>query len=646
MQSTTNNVCNHVVAADLCIGCGLCAGICPTGTLEMRWDAKGLLIPTDRGNCAPKCRMCLEVCPFMSQNKNEDTLANDIFDSNLRRSANVGYYSNCYVGHAEKGYRDRGASGGMASWFMAALLEQGVVDHVVCVRRKADPQCLYEYALLSTPGEVRSASKSAYYPVELSTVIHHILRSEGRYALIGLPCFIKAVRLATTRIPLLKRRLIVMAGLVCGQTKSRMFSSYLVHQMDLDPAQINEVVFRNKLSGNNSNNFEIRAKEFEGRTGSLPWHGVYSNAWTSGMFSPRACSFCDDIFAELADISFMDAWLPKFIADSAGASLVVCRSGLAQLVVSKGIESYALSIESISVERVEESQVPVTEWKRRDLSWRLWLAKEKQNVVPLKRIVLQRPNLWHAGRLLLRESLRRFSLAKWDADCVITKAERHVASKAIQRKLAIYLLYLSVPQWILRAKRLPRWIWRKTGISGRFHFGNKVPKFSRIGVGCQIHDGYFGAPERIAIGNYVYIGPQAYIGGLGGVEIGDGTIIAMRVIIRSSTHRYDGSDLASLPFDDVALLKRVCIGECVWIGDHVLICPGVTIGEGSIVAMGSVVSKDVPPLSVVAGNPARVVKIRDRSRYQKLKAAGKLYWKEREIGRLGTDFEIRAERVL
>ena len=84
----------------------------------------------------------------------------------------------------------------------------------------------------------------------------------------------------------------------------------------------------------------------------------------------------------------------------------------------------------------------------------------------------------------------------------------------------------------------------------------------------------------------------------------------------------------------------------MWIGDHVLICPGVTIGEGSIVAMGSVVSKDVPPLSVVAGNPARVVKIRDRSRYQKLKAAGKLYWKEREIGRLGTDFEIRAERVL
>jgi len=168
-----------------------------------------------------------------------------------------------------------------------------------------------------------------------------------------------------------------------------------------------------------------------------------------------------------------------------------------------------------------------------------------------------------------------------------------------------------------------------------------MPKFGALGVGCQILGGYFGSPKNIRIGDYVYIAPEAYLAGRGGITIGSGTIIAMRVIIRTSNHRYDGTDLSSLPFDDVALLRSVTIGDNVWIGDHVIICPGVTIGEGAVIGMGSVVSKDVPPLSVAAVNPARIVKMRNKDRYEKLKRAGKMYWCERNLGRLTQDREVR-----
>jgi maltose O-acetyltransferase len=78
-----------------------------------------------------------------------------------------------------------------------------------------------------------------------------------------------------------------------------------------------------------------------------------------------------------------------------------------------------------------------------------------------------------------------------------------------------------------------------------------------------------------------------------------------------------------LPYDKVRIKKAVVIEDCVWIGESVCIVPGVTIGEGAIVAMGSVVTRDVPPLAVVGGAPARVIKMRDAEIYWKLKSEGK-----------------------
>lgn len=138
-------------------------------------------------------------------------------------------------------------------------------------------------------------------------------------------------------------------------------------------------------------------------------------------------------------------------------------------------------------------------------------------------------------------------------------------------------------------------------------------------------DCIFGNAQNIHIGNNVYIGERTAIYAQGGCTIKDGAIIADRVDIRTANHHYDGDDLGAIPFDEIVYQQPVVIGENCWIASHVIILPGVTVGEGAVVAAGAVVTKDVPPLAVVGGNPAKVIKYRDAGIYNKLKAEGKQY---------------------
>ena len=80
-------------------------------------------------------------------------------------------------------------------------------------------------------------------------------------------------------------------------------------------------------------------------------------------------------------------------------------------------------------------------------------------------------------------------------------------------------------------------------------------------------------------------------------------------MVLTSNHAYTQSNM--LPYDSEEKLRSVDIGAGCWIGWGAMICPGVSIGDGSVVAMGAVVSKDVPAGAVVGGNPAKVIGYRE-----------------------------------
>lgn len=126
--------------------------------------------------------------------------------------------------------------------------------------------------------------------------------------------------------------------------------------------------------------------------------------------------------------------------------------------------------------------------------------------------------------------------------------------------------------------------------------------------------------------NYIYIGPNAWFSLRGSLFIKKGSILGPRVKIHTSNHFYEG---CMLPYDANYIIKDVIIDENVWIGADVTILPGVHIGEGAIVGAAAVVTKDVPPYSIVGGNPAKVLKYRNIDHYLKLKQKRCFYLQEK-----------------
>lgn len=115
-------------------------------------------------------------------------------------------------------------------------------------------------------------------------------------------------------------------------------------------------------------------------------------------------------------------------------------------------------------------------------------------------------------------------------------------------------------------------------------------------------------PYRISIGDHVSLNEWVYIGGYGGVRIGDGVRIGHRTTILSSSHRYQ--DRQRFIYQQGVIGTMTVVDDDVWIGCSVVILPGVRIGKGSIVAAGAVVTKDVPPYTIVAGVPAKQIGMR------------------------------------
>lgn len=92
-------------------------------------------------------------------------------------------------------------------------------------------------------------------------------------------------------------------------------------------------------------------------------------------------------------------------------------------------------------------------------------------------------------------------------------------------------------------------------------------------------------------------------------------------MIITENHNYEGN---KIPYDETFILKKIIIEDNVWIGNRVTITGNVTIGEGAIIAAGSVVCRDIPKYAIVGGNPAQIIKYRDINHYKKLKSEGKV----------------------
>jgi Acetyltransferase (isoleucine patch superfamily) len=148
-----------------------------------------------------------------------------------------------------------------------------------------------------------------------------------------------------------------------------------------------------------------------------------------------------------------------------------------------------------------------------------------------------------------------------------------------------------------------------------------VRELPNKGRSCSIEgNGRIIDPHLLFLGDHVFIGRNHFIRATGGVHIGSYTHISRNVTLHTANHNTNGD---VLPYDHSLVTKPIHIGNYVWIGMNCSILPGVTIGDGAIIGMGTVVSKSVAPGEIVVGAAQRVVGRRDPARTEELARLGK-----------------------
>jgi acetyltransferase-like isoleucine patch superfamily enzyme len=131
------------------------------------------------------------------------------------------------------------------------------------------------------------------------------------------------------------------------------------------------------------------------------------------------------------------------------------------------------------------------------------------------------------------------------------------------------------------------------------------------------------SPDKLIMGEGSVFHDDTYLETTGGLTIGKYVHIGRGLTIFTTNHNYQSK--IRIPYDEFRIEKPVVIEDFVWIGANVCIVPGVTIEEGAVVGMGSVVVNSIPKCSVVGGNPAEIIGYRSVETFEKLKSEGKYF---------------------
>lgn len=159
--------------------------------------------------------------------------------------------------------------------------------------------------------------------------------------------------------------------------------------------------------------------------------------------------------------------------------------------------------------------------------------------------------------------------------------------KRFESYLLDFLLMCLHVTTYLPSHTLRNLLWRAVGI--------RLGADSTLHTGVRVFD-----PRNIRIGEGTIVGYRTFLDGRAPLEIGNHTDIASEVMIYNQEHDLSAPDFGAVD-------GPVEIGDYVFVGPRAIILPGVTVGDGAVIAAGAVVTKDVPPFVIVGGVPAKKI---------------------------------------
>ena len=187
-------------------------------------------------------------------------------------------------------------------------------------------------------------------------MLWEIRATAGRYAVVGIPCFIKAIHLLRRIDPLIRERVTHTLGLFYGHMKSAAMVESFAWQLDTELRQVRALDYRIKDQNRPANWYRAHLDLQEGETAEQDWWHLADGDWGAGLFQNPACDWCDDVVAETADIAFGDAWVEPYSSDGRGTNVVVVRSRELKDMIERARAEGWLSLETVDAEFIVRTQ--------------------------------------------------------------------------------------------------------------------------------------------------------------------------------------------------------------------------------------------------------------------------------------------------
>lgn len=388
-------------------------------------------------------------CPFSGGSAGEDELGEALFGAQpgIQRSPLLGWHLGTAAMRCTRREDRLGSSaGGVGTWLARKLLESGTVDGVACVGEGGAGGAAFSYQMIRDPAELERCRKSKYYPVELSAIWAELAQAEGRFAVTALPCFAKALRTAAARGLLRREKIHCIIGLFCGHLKTRQFAQYLAQCCGLGAERAQHIDFRRKDPARRACDYSFAAAAADGSAErSIPMAKTMLGNWGLNAFMLKACECCDDVVAELADVSIGDAWMEPFIHDGLGTNLVITRRADLAELLQRGVDAGELAEWPLRPQQIAAAQDGAFRQRRQGLAYRLHLARRRGEWRPKRRVAPDARALGLAGRLT---QLLRLRIARRTKD-VFRQFEHRASATAFERRMLILV-------WLHRTLRAAR----------------------------------------------------------------------------------------------------------------------------------------------------------------------------------------------
>lgn len=379
------NFLSHIVESELCVGCGLCVGLFGEDTVKLCKNNHDYFTPVELQPLTVEQRVLLShVCPGVTVRHADYTgKHHPLWGPCLDVSV---------VHAADANIRYLGSSGGVISALSIYLLETGLVDFVLQIGTSSDNTLYNEVKVSRCREEVLSCAGSRYSPSAPLVTIDDMLNYSGRFAFVGKPCDVAALRQLGRYDARVQERVVVMLSFMCAGVPTLRGTIEVLKQFGAESHQVAS--------------FRYRGEGWPGFTKAVLKDGTvhqmaYEESW-GGILNRHLllrCKICPDGTGEFADIVGADAWVGKDdgypdFTEHEGRSLVITRTETGKRIFDLSIKNRSIIKEAtMTLEDIIKMQ-PYQASRKESLLSRLFAMKILANSVPRYDWL----TLWRAAR--------------------------------------------------------------------------------------------------------------------------------------------------------------------------------------------------------------------------------------------------------